>query len=150
MTQQKTSKGALARREPLGIASIFPTDSNLEHIEYHGKIKIFRWRFGVSEPTASLFIELSGFDSPGDLSPRMLFGARFDASGLGIAFRRAIRWQLAPIVRFALDNHEARPPIRAAFREAWRCWSATNSSLSKLGGFRPGVTQIPVTGGGHE
>ena len=109
MTQQKTSKGALARREPLGIASIFPTDSNLEHIESHGKIKIFRRRFGVSEPTASLFIELSGFDSPGNLSPRMLFGARFDASCLGIAFPRAIRCQLALIVRFALDNQRSAP-----------------------------------------
>jgi hypothetical protein len=129
MTLQ-TSKGALARRAPLGIASIFQPDSYFEIIECHGKIKIFPFRLEVFEPTASFFIELSDLDSPG--TPRTLSGAQFGASAVRIHSPTPIRCQLAAIVRCALDNHEARLTIRDSFRD----------SLALLEGNEPKLVEV--------
>jgi|tagenome__1003787_1003787.scaffolds.fasta_scaffold20878243_5 hypothetical protein len=70
---------------------------------------------------------------------------------LGSACPRAFRCRLALIVRCALDAGEARLPISVAFRDRLALLEKRkNSSLSNLGGFRPGMTQISLTGGGHD
>jgi hypothetical protein len=150
MTQQKTSRGALARRAPLGIASIFPTDSYFEHIQYHGEIKIFRWRFEVSEPTASFFYQIVGlrFARP-----------RFATDAIESASWCKCRWHYLS-ESDPLPTSSDRPLCSRYRRSAaadqrriprQRCTAgARRIKLLEKGGFRPGMTQIPVTGGGHE
>jgi hypothetical protein len=149
MTRQ-TSKGALARRAPLGIASIFPTDNDFEHIEFQRKIKIVRRRSGVSIPTVNLFSESSGLHSPGNVAPRMLSGAPFGASSLGIACPRAFRCQLALIVRCVLDTGEARLPIRVALRDSLALLERNAFKPVEFGRLSPRTDANFVTESGHD
>jgi hypothetical protein len=67
----------------------------------------------------------------------MLSKAQVGASAVGITSPRAIRCQLAPIVRFALDIDEARLLIRDAFRDSVALLERDESSFSKRAVFAP-------------